>query len=81
MSSSSSIIIKSIRIGNQVVSELPNNGPSLCSVKRFEKLHKVNVLTIPYVSTGTRLSDEFLMMNLLNSNNPRRFDSLAIVYP
>lgn len=69
-----------VRIDNQIVEKFGNCciiGP----IKLYEKQHKVKLSleTIPYVFTGSRLSDSLLMQRLRSGYI--RFEDLPVVYP
>lgn len=56
-----------IRIDNQIV-EKKNNGVIIGPIRLFEKQHRVrlNLETVPYVTTGSRRTDSLLMQRLFN---------------
>jgi YesN/AraC family two-component response regulator len=70
-----------IRIDNQIIEKIENNGLKVGSIKLFEKQHKVklNLKNIPYVFSGSRLSDSLLIQKLMDGIV--KYEDLNIIYP
>ena len=70
-----------IRIGNQIVEKLGNSGFKISSIKLFEKQNKLKLELdkVPYVSSGSRLSDSLIIQNLMDGNV--KYNDLNIMYP
>jgi len=70
-----------IRIDNQIVERLGNNGCIIGPIRLFERQNRVrlDLDSVPYVFTGSRLLDTILMQRLLNGNV--LFDNLPVIYP
>jgi len=69
-----------VRIDNQIVEKI-RNGIKIGSIKLYEKEHKIklNLEYVPYVFTGSRLSDSLLMQRLISG--VVNYDDLQVVYP
>ena len=76
-----------VRIDNQIVERLSGGGIIVGPIKLFERRHRVrlDLQEVPYVSTGTRLSDNLfiqrLILRLMDSDNPDQFLNHHVVYP
>ena len=70
-----------IRIDNQIVEKIGNCGFKISSIKLFEKQNKIklDLNRVPYVSSGTRLSDSLIIQNLMEGNI--KYEELNIIYP
>ena len=70
-----------IRIDNQIIEKIRNNGLKIGSIKLFEIQHKVklNLKNVPYVFSGSRLSDSLLIQRLMEGNV--KYEDLNIIYP
>jgi len=71
-----------LRIDNQIVEKM-GNGCIIGPIRLYERQHKVKLTmdSVPFVFTGSRLSDSILMQRLIAGEV--RFDDLqpTIVYP
>jgi hypothetical protein len=72
-----------VRIDNQIVERLSGGGIIVGPIKLFERQHRVrlDLQEVPYVSTGTRLSDNLFIQRLMDSDNPDQFLNHHVVYP
>ena len=70
-----------IRIDNQIIEKIGNNGLKVGSIKLFEREHKVklNLKNVPYVFSGSRLSDSLLIQKLMDG--VVKYDEMNIIYP
>ena len=72
-----------IRIDNQIVEKISvagNSGIKITPIKLFQKQNKIklDLNKVPYVSSGSRLSDSLLMQKL---GNTIKYEDLNIIYP
>ena len=72
-----------IRIDNQIVEKISvggNSGIKITPIKLFEKQNKIklDLDKVPYVSSGSRLSDSLIMQKL---GNGIKYEDLNIIYP
>ena len=72
---------KFIRIDNQIIQKIGNTGFKVGPIKLFEKQNKIklDLNKVPYVSSGSRLSDSLIIQNLVNGNI--KYEKLNITYP
>ena len=72
-----------VRIDNQIVERLSAGGILVGPIKLFERQHRVrlDLQEVPYVSTGTRLSDNLFIQRLMDSDNPHQFLDPHVMYP
>ena len=77
----SSINTTFIRIDNQIIEKIGNNGLKVGSIKLFEKEHRVklNLKNVPYVFSGSRISDSLLIQKLMD--DIVKYENLNIIYP
>ena len=73
--------IQFFRIDNLIVEKLPHGGIMVGPIKRYEKDHKVklDLDKVPYISTGSRYSDNIFIQNLMESDYTERFENLPII--
>jgi hypothetical protein len=71
-----------IRIDNLIVEKL-EGGYAVGPIRLYERRHgvRLDLSTMPYVSTGSRQSDNLFIQRLLHSNHPMQWDDLPVVYP
>jgi hypothetical protein len=74
--------IQFFRIDNQIVEKLPG-GFMVGPIRLYEKKHgvKLDLDIVPYVSFGSRGKDNMFLMNLMDSEDPIRFEDLPIIVP
>jgi len=74
--------IQFFRIDNQIVEKLPG-GFMIGPIELYEKKHgvKLDLARVPYISIGTSGKDNMFLMNLMDSDNPTRFEDLPIIFP
>lgn len=72
---------KFIRIDNQIIERIGNTGFKVGPIKFFEKQNKMklDLNKVPYVSSGSRLSDSLIIQNLIDGNI--KYEDLNIMYP
>jgi len=73
-----------VRIDNQIVERLACGGIAIGPIRLYKKRHwvKLDLQSVPFVFTGSRLSDSLFMQRLLHSDDPAQsFDNLPVVFP
>ena len=72
---------KFIRIDNQIIQKIGNTGFKVGPIKLFEKQNKIklDLNKVPYVSSGSRLSDSLIIQDLFDGKI--KYEDLSIIYP
>lgn len=74
--------IQFFRIDNQIVEKLPG-GFMIGPIKRYEKKHgvKLDLDMVPYVSNGSRRSDNLYLWTIMDMDYDIRWDDFPIIVP
>ena len=74
--------IQFFRIDNQIVERI-TGGFMVGPIKRYEKKHgvKLDLARTPYISIGNRGKDNMFLLNLMDSEDPIKFEDLPIIVP
>jgi hypothetical protein len=72
-----------VRIDDQIVEKLPGGRLAIGSIADYERRHgvKLDIKKVPYVSTGSTLTDIIMLECLAKSTNPNCFEELQVFYP